>query len=149
MPNTGKRTVLQLDKKHWYEHVPKSVETSLGDKVTILWNQQVQNDRTVPNNKPDIIIRNNEKRTCMLIDVAISRDRNVIKKEAEKILQYKDLTIEIQRMWNIKTKVIPVIIGATGTISKLFRKYVSNIPGNHEVKKPQKTAILGTAHILQ
>jgi hypothetical protein len=38
----------------------------------------------------------------MLIDVAISGDRNVIKKEAEKILKYKDLTIEIQRMWNVK-----------------------------------------------
>jgi len=44
---------------------------------------------------------------------------------------------------------VPVIIGATGTISKSFRKYVSNIPGKPEVKEPQKTAILGTAHILQ
>jgi len=59
------------------------------------------------------------------------------------------LIIDIQRMWNVKTKVIPVTIGATGTISKPFRKYVSNIPGNHEVKEPQKTAILGTAHILR
>jgi hypothetical protein len=50
-------------------------------------------------------------------------------------------------MWNVKTKVMPAIIGATGTISKAFRKYVSNIPGNHEVKELQKTAILGTAHI--
>jgi len=52
-------------------------------------------------------------------------------------------------MWNVKTKVIPVIMGATGTISKAFRKYVSNIPGNHEVKEVQKIAILGTAHILR
>jgi len=81
----------------------------------------------------------------MLIDVAISGDRNVIKKEAAKILKYKDLTIEIQCMWNIKTKVIPVIIGATRTISKSFRKHLSNIPGKHEVKEIQKTAILGTA----
>ena len=58
----------------------------------------------------------------MLIDVANSGYRNVIKKEAAKILKYKDLTIEIQRMWNVKTKVIPVIIGAIGTISKSFRK---------------------------
>ena len=85
----------------------------------------------------------------MLIDVAVSGDRNVIKKEAEKILKYKDLTIEIQRMWNVNTKVIPVIIGATGTIPRTFRKYVSNIPGNHEVKEIQKTAIVGTAHILR
>jgi hypothetical protein len=85
----------------------------------------------------------------MLIDVAISGDRNVIKKEAEKILKYKELTIEIQCMWNVKTKVIPVIIGTTGTISKPFRKYVSNVPGNHKVKELQKTAILSTAHILR
>jgi hypothetical protein len=138
-----------LDKRHWYEHVPKSVKTGQGDNITILWNQQVQTDRTIPNNNPDIIIHDNEKRTCMLIDAAISWDRNVIKKEAKKILKYKDLTIEIQRMWNVKRKVIPVIIDTTGTISKSFGKYVSNIPGNHEVKELQKTAILGTAHILR
>ena len=76
----------------------------------------MQTDGTIPNNKPDIVIRDNEKRTCMLIDVAISGDRNVTKKWAEKILKYKDHSIEIQGMWNVKTKVIPVIIGATGTI---------------------------------
>jgi len=52
-------------------------------------------------------------------------------------------------MWNVKTQVIPVIIGETGTISNSFRKYVSNIPRNHAVKELQKTAILGTAHILR
>jgi len=82
----------------------------------------------------------------VLIDVANSGDRNVIKKEAE---NYEDLTIEIQRMWNVKTKLIPVIIGAAGTISKSFTKHVINIPGKHEVKELQKTAILGTAHILR
>ena len=126
-----------------------SVETSQGCKVTKLWNQKVQTDRTIPNNKPDIIIRDNEKGTCMLIDVAILGDRNVIKKEAKKILKYEYLKIEIQCMWKVKTRVIPVIIGATGTILKSFRKYISNIPGNHEVKELQKTAILGIAHILR
>ena len=77
----------------------------------------------------------------MLIDVAMSGDRNVIKKEAEKILKYKDLTTEIQRMWNVKNK--------GGAISKSFRKYVSNIPRNHEFKELQKTAILDTAHTLR
>jgi len=58
------------------------------DKVTILWNHQVQTNRIIPNNKPAIIIRVNEAGTCMLIDVAILGDRNVIKKETEKILKY-------------------------------------------------------------
>ena len=52
-------------------------------------------------------------------------------------------------MWNVKTKVIPVIIGATGTISKTFRKYVRHIPGNHDLKELQKTVILGTTLILR
>jgi hypothetical protein len=66
------------------------------------------------------------------------------------ILKYKNLTIEMQRMWNVlKTRVIPVIIGGTGTISKSFRKYVSTVPGNHYVRELQETAILGTVHILR
>ena len=74
----------------------------------------------------------------MLIVVAISGERNVIKIEAEKILKYKDLTIEIQRTWNVRTKVRPVIIGATGTISKSFRKYVSNIQGKLKSRNSRK-----------
>ena len=49
----------------------------------------------------------------------------------------------------MKARVIPVIVGVTGTISKSFRKYVSDILGNHDIKELQKTAILGTAHILR
>ena len=120
--NICKEIRVQLDKKQWYEHVPKSVVTNKGGKVTIPWKQQVQTDRTIPNSKPDITIRDNKRGTCMLIDVAISRNGNVIKKEAEKNLKYKDLTIEIQCMRNVKARVILVIIGASGTISKSFRK---------------------------
>jgi hypothetical protein len=82
-------------------------------------------DRPIPNNKLDIIIYDNEKGTCMLIDAAISEDRNVIKKDAEKILKYKDLITEIQCMWNVRADVIPIITGATGTISKSFRQNLS------------------------
>jgi len=59
----------------------------------------------------------------------------VIKKEAENILKYNT---EIQRMWNVKTKVIPLITGATGTISESFRQYLSNTPGKHKIKELQK-----------
>jgi hypothetical protein len=62
----------------------------------------------------------------------------VTTKEAEKILKYNDLIIEIQCMWNVKAKVIPVIIGATGTISKSLRQYLSNILGKHEIRALQK-----------
>ena len=83
----------------------------------------VRTDRTIPNNKPDIIMRDDKR---MLIDGAIPGDRNVIKREAEKVLKYTDLITESQCTWNVKTKVIPVIIGATGTISKSIRQYLNN-----------------------
>jgi len=53
----------------------------------------------------------------MLTNGKILGDRNVINKEAEKIIKYRGLTTEIQCMWNVKAKVIPVIIRANGTIS--------------------------------
>jgi hypothetical protein len=73
--NICKEIWVQLDKKHWFEHVSKSVVTIQRGKVTILWNQQVQADRTIRNNKPEIIIRDNEKGTCVLIDIAITGRR--------------------------------------------------------------------------
>jgi hypothetical protein len=52
-------------------------------------------------------------------------------------------------MWNVKTGVTPVIIGAAGTISKSLKKYVSAIIGNHKIRELQNTAILSNAHILR
>ena len=69
----------------------------------------------------------------------------MIKKETEKILKYKDLIIEIQRIWNVRAKMITVTRVATGTISKSLRHKPSNVPGRHEIKETQKTAVLGTA----
>jgi hypothetical protein len=110
--NVYKEVGIKLDNEHWCELVPKLVGTGLEGKVTVLWNQQVQTLRTIPNNKPDIVTRDNEKGTCRLIDVAISGDRSVIKTEAEKIFKNKVLTTEIQLIWNVTTKLVPEITGA-------------------------------------
>jgi len=109
----------------------------------------VQTLRTIPNNKPVIVIREIEKGTCRLKYFTISGDKSVIKTKAEKIFKNKGLTTEIQRIWNVTTKLAQEITGATGTTSKYFRKYLSNIPGKREIKELQKTAILDTAHILR
>jgi hypothetical protein len=64
----------------------------------------------------DNIILEDNKGTCMLMDVALLGDRKIIKKEAEKIFKYIDLILEIQSMWNVKAKVIPVTIWATALL---------------------------------
>jgi hypothetical protein len=100
-------------------------------------------------NKLDIIVKNKKDKTCLLIDVAIPSDKNVTQKETENKLKYKNLSIEIQRMWNMNCFVIPVIIGATGIVSRSLQKYVETIPGQHSIDSLQKTAILGTSHIIR
>jgi hypothetical protein len=131
------------------ERTAKLIETSHKGRLTRLWNQQVKTNRTIRNNKPGIIICNSAKGTCALTDAAISGARNVIKTEAEKMAKYKDITTEIQRMWSVKTNVTPLITGATGTISKSSREYLSSVPAKRDIKELQKTAVLGTANVLR
>ena len=104
----------------WYTYIPKPVFEE-GD-VTVLWNQAVHTDREVTGNRPDIIIKNNKEKKCTLIDVANPTDRNVVQKEGEKKLKYKSLGMEIQRMWNLKSTIIPVIIGSNGIVTRSLRK---------------------------
>jgi len=125
--------------------MPKPVYEE-GD-VTVLWNQAVHTDRDVIANRPDIIIKNKTEKTRTLIDVAIPADRNVVQKEAENKLKYKSLCIEIQRMWNLKCTFIPVIIGATGIVTRSLWKNLEAVPGRHSVDSLQKTAILRTWNI--
>jgi len=77
-----------------------------------------------------------------------NNNNNVVQKEAEKKLKYKSLCIEIQRMWNLKCMTVPVIIGATGIVTRSLKKNLETIPGKHSIDLLQKTAILGTSHII-
>jgi hypothetical protein len=85
-----------------------------------------------------LIIKDKKDKTCLLIDVAMPSDKNVVQKEAEKKLKYKNVSIEIHRMWNMKCSVIPVIFGATGIVSKSLQKYLETIPGQHSIDSLQK-----------
>jgi hypothetical protein len=86
------------------------------EDVTVLWNHVVHTGTEVTANKPDIIIKTEKtKRTDRRV---IPADRYVMQKEMEKKLKYKSLCTEIQRMWNMKCMIIPVITGATGILTK-------------------------------
>jgi hypothetical protein len=81
--------------------------------------------------------------------VAIPADSNVIQKEAEKKFKYKSLCIEIQQMWNLKCTIIPIVIGANGIGTRKKKKNLEAVPGKYSIDSLQKTAILGTSHIIQ
>jgi hypothetical protein len=81
--------------------------------------------------------------------VAILADRNAVQKEAGKKLKNKSLCTEIQRMWNQKCMIIPVITGATGIVMRSLRKNLEAVPEKHSIDSLQKTAILATSHIIR
>ena len=112
------------------------------EKATILWDSPIITDRHVSCNKPDIAIQEKKTDRCQITDVAIPSDYNIQKKATEKTSKYVDLQIECR-------EVIPVIIGATGIVDKNIKKYVGRIPGCHNIYSLQRSAILGTAHILR
>ena len=70
----------------------------------------------------------------------------MIKREAEKMLKYRDRTVEIECMWNVKVKVIPVITGTTRTVPESLRQHLRNMAAKHAIGELQTAAILGTAH---
>ena len=97
-------------------------------------------DRAVTVNRPDIILKSKKYGTCVLVGVAIPADRNVVQKGAENKLKYNRY---------MKYVIIEIVTGVTGTVTKGFKKHLKAIPGTHSVVSPQKTAVLGTSHILR
>lgn len=132
---------------NWYEHHPDAVTE--GKNVTILWDFSIQTDRAIQANRPDIVIKDRKNKECLLIDMSVPSDRNVSAKTFEKISKYKDLEIEVEKMWHLKSRTIPVVIGALGLIKKGAKDYVRLIPGNPSLQEIQKIVLNSTAHVLR
>ena len=81
--------------------------------------------------------------------MSIPSDRNVSAKVFEKLSKYKDLEIEVEKMWHLKTKTLPVVIGALGLIKKDTDKFLEQIPGNLRLEEVQKIVLNSTAYILR
>ena len=114
-----------------------------------MWDMPVNTDRTITANRPDIIIKDSVNSTCKLIDMSIPSDTNIALKEIEKKSKYKDLELEIQRMWQMKTEVIPVVVGALGTIKKGMAENIKRVSERANVTETQKISMLGSARILR
>ena len=131
----------------WYEHKPLPVINT--PEVTILWDFAIHTDRTIQANRPDIVVRETLTTTCLLIEISVPSDANISTKEFEKMRKYKDLEIETSKMWQKKTRTIPVIVGALGMIKKETKAYINEIPGGVSLAEIQKIALNSTAHILR
>ena len=131
----------------WYEHQPEGVVEK--ENVKILWDFNIQTDNEIQARRPDIVIHDKSGKSCYIIDVAIPGDARVPQKEAEKIEKYSDLRGELQKLWKVKAKVVPIVVGALGTVSKSLTGYLKEIKVSTKIQVIQKSALLGTARILR
>ena len=131
----------------WYDHVPEKVVEN--DQVKILWDFNIQTDHVIQHRRPDVVLLDKTKKMCHLIDIAVPGDIRVASKEMEKIEKYQDLARELRKIWQVKVKVVPVVVGALGTIPKALGKHLDEIGTNVRVDLLQKAALLGTARILR
>ena len=91
-----------------------------------------------------MVVVDKKRRTCKIIDFAVPEDSRIEEKEKEKekLEKYQDLRRELQKIWNVKVKIIPLVVGSLGAIPKQ-----TGITA--EIGQVQKTVLLETARILR
>ena len=106
---------LQVTDKY-YKHIPVRVINI--NSTTIMWDVPVFAYRTKLANRSVTVLHDKKEETELVIDVALLDDSNVKIKETEKLNKYKDLNIDVSRMWKVRIKIVPAITGALGTNKK-------------------------------
>ena len=119
------------------------------DKCKILWDFAIQTDKEIEHRRPDIVVIDKEKRECKIIDIAVPGDQNIKVKELEKISKYQDLRLQVQKLRDIKATVIPIVVGAFGTVSEELENHLKSIGIPIVISCLQKAALQGTAFILR
>ena len=88
-------------------------------------------------------------RICKIVDFAVQADHRINLKESEKKDKYLDLAREIEKLWNMKVTIVPIVIGALGTVTKGLLKGLEDLDIGGRVETIQTPALLRTARILR
>ena len=107
-----------------------------------MWDFTIQTDREIHHRRPDIVIQKKKAKETIIVDIAVPGDSNVLQKETEKYEKYQDLAREIKRIWKSRTKVVPVVVGTLGSVSKKLTGHLEQIG-----IKNQNDAKVGTPRI--
>ena len=130
----------------WYKHLAEKVIDT--PQVKILWDFNIQTDRVLEARRPDIVVTDKENQETWIIDIAIPGDLRVREKELEKREKHQDLAIEMRRLWKTSVKIVPIVVGALGTIGSA-RSDLETLGINDGTEMIQTAALLGSAHILR
>ena len=104
----------------------------------LLWDFNIQTDHLIQVRRPDIIMINKRKRIWKIIDFAVPADHRVNMKEGEKKYKYLDLAREFKKLWNMKVTIVPIVIGALGTVTKGLLKGLKDLEVGGRVELPKR-----------
>ena len=107
-----------------------------------MWDFGVQTDHVMEARRPDLIVVNKKERSCKIIDFVVPGDSSIEEKEKDKIEKYQDLGRELQKIWNVKVKIIPLVVGSLGAIPKQFGNRLKQIGITVVTAQVQKTVLL-------
>ena len=130
----------------WYEHEPESVLEN--EDYKILCDFSIQTDHVMEAQRPDLVVVDKKERNCKIIDFAVPGDSRIKEKKKDNIGKYQDLGRELQKIWNVKVKIIP-FAGSLGTIPKQFCNRLKLIGTRAGIVQFQNTVLLGTTRILR
>ena len=114
----------------------------------LLWHFNIQTDHLIPARRPDLIIKKKE-RTCKIVDFAVPANHRIKLKECEKKDKYLDFARELKKLLNMQVTIIPIVIGAFGTVTNGLLKRLEDLEVGGRVETIQTTALLRTARILR
>ena len=114
-----------------------------------MWDFSIQNDHVIEARRPDLVVVDKKERICKIIDFAVPGDSRIEGKEKDKIEKHQGFTRELQKIWNVKVKIIPLVIGSLGAIPKQFGSRFKLIGITAGTGQVQKTVLLGAARILR
>ena len=130
----------------WYKHTPAEVMEN--EVVELYWDLTIQTDITVAHNRSDIILVEKATRKWTIIDIAVPSDFNVVRTEDWKVEKYQDLAFEIRRLHHVETAILPIVIGALGTVPRRLIRSIELLGISDIVAGTQMTALLETSGII-
>ena len=133
----------------WHSHVPNVVTETDDGKVTIYWDKPIKTDRKVSYNRPDVVVIDREENTRYKADFAIPIDHHVKEKEEEKTEKYMDLAAEVRRQFKVKTVIVPIILGALGTVPAKLSTSLEKLEIDDVIGSLQTAVLISSTAILR
>ena len=116
----------------------------------ILWDFNIYTYNIISARRPDIVLIDKQTKKTIIIDINCPADKNITKNEKEKINKYISLQVELERVWETKITIVPIVIGCLGSTTNNLRKYAERLSLDEQhIRLLQRETLLGSARIIR